>query len=315
MPPVALIYLVGPTASGKSEVGVELARLLGGEIVSADSMQVYRGMDLGTAKPTAEERQGVPHHLLDALDPRERCDAALFRQMALGAARGIAARGRLPIVVGGTGLYVRALARGLCEGPARDEALRARLEALPSGELWARLAKSDPASAARMADRNRRRMVRALEFLELTGRPISAAQTQWDAPPTPAMFGLSRERDDLRRRCDARVERMFARGFVDEVRALAADGLASAPTAAKAIGYAEVLRHLAGDLPTEGLATAVQRRTWQYARRQLTWFRKETGVAWIPCAPDEPAGAIAGRIAEKLATSAPPVTETRLGGS
>lgn len=292
-----MIYVVGPTAVGKSEVGVELALRLGGEILSADSMQVYRGMDLGTAKPTLAERRGVPHHLLDALDVGERCDAARFRQMALEAARGIAARGRRPIVVGGTGLYVRALARGLFEGPGRDEALRAKLEGLTSEELWSRLEKADPAATARMKDRNRRRMIRALEVFEQTGRPISEAQTQWAAAEGPPMFGLSREREDLRRRCDVRVERMFARGFVDEVRALAARGLAVSPTAAKAIGYADVLRFLGGEGDEKDLIGTIQRRTWQYARRQMTWFRREPGITWIECGADESPSAIAERVA------------------
>lgn len=292
-----ILYLVGPTAVGKSEVAIELALRLGGEVISADSMQVYLGMDLGTAKPTVAERRGVPHHLLDVFDLAERCDAARFRALALEAAGGIVARGKVPIVAGGTGLYVRALARGLFEGPGRDEALRAKLEAITSEELWARLERADPASAARMKDRNRRRMVRALEVFEMTGRPISEAQTQWDAAAAPPMFGLVRGREDLRKRCDARVERMFARGFVDEVRALAARGLAASPTASKAIGYADVLRFLAGKLAEKDLVVTVQRRTWQYARRQMTWFRRETGITWIECAEGESPSATAERVA------------------
>jgi tRNA dimethylallyltransferase len=292
-----MIYVVGPTAVGKSEVGVELALRLGGEIVSADSMQVYRGMNLGTAKPTAPERRGVPHHMIDVLDVGEQCDVARFRQMALEAACGIAARGRLPIVVGGTGLYVRALAHGIFEGPGRNETLRARFEALSSGELWSRLEKVDPVAAVRMTDRNRRRMVRALEFFEMTGQPISKVQTQWAAAEAPPIFGLAREREDLRRRCDARVERMFARGFVDEVRALAACGLAASPTAAKAIGYADVMGFLEGKVSEKDLMGTIQRRTWQYARRQMTWFRRETGIVWIACAVGESPAVIADRIA------------------
>lgn len=293
-----ILYLVGPTAVGKSEVGVELALRLGGEILSADSMQLYRGMEIGTAKPTEAERRGVPHHLLDFLDIEEPSDAARFRKAALETAREIAARGRVPIVVGGTGLYVRALARGLFEGPGRDEAVRARIEALSTEEMWARLQKIDSAAAARMTDRNRRRMIRALEVFALTGRPISIAQTQWTEAAASRLFGLSRAREDLRQRCAARVERMFARGFVEEARALAARGLAACPTASRAIGYADLLRYFAGEIPEKDLVARIQQRTWQYARRQMTWFRKESGIVWIPCAREEPAAKIAERVAD-----------------
>ncbi|MCC7518179.1 MAG: tRNA (adenosine(37)-N6)-dimethylallyltransferase MiaA [Verrucomicrobiae bacterium] len=296
-----MICLAGPTAVGKSEVGLEMALRLGGEIVSADSMQIYRRMDLGTAKLARGERRGVPHHLIDSLDFGERGDVAWFVKAASEAIREIAARGHTPLVVGGTGLYLRALTRGLFEGPGRDDAIRARLEALPSEELWARLRNADPETAAKMAERPRRRMVRALEVFELTGRPISEAQTQWDAPATVPMFALARDREDLRRRCEARVARMFAQGWVDEVRRLAARGFAASPTASKAIGYAEILRFLSGNLPEKDLVTTVQRRTWQYARRQMTWLRKEKGLVWIPCAQDEPAARIAERILKKLA--------------
>ncbi len=299
-----LVVIVGPTASGKTSLALRLAdavRRLGGEaeIVSADSQQVYRGMDVGTAKASAAERARVAHHLLDVVTPSEEMTAARFAALADAAIAGIAARGRHPIVAGGTGLYVRALLHGLFEGPPADPALRARLEREGTAALHARLAGVDPEAAARIDANDLRRLVRALEVYELTGTPISAHQRAHDVRNAPRRYparvvGLDPPRALLRRRIEERVDAMLAAGLIEEVRALAAAGHDLSRRAFDAIGYREVRAHLVGALPREQIAGAMKAATRRFARRQLAWFRSEPGIAWYKAADEVDLAELAG---------------------
>lgn len=290
-PAPSALYLAGPTASGKSEVALRLAETLGGEIVSADSMQVYRGLDLGTAKPTPAERQRVAHHLVDVVDAPESFSAARWAELAHAAIADIARRGRLPIVCGGTGLYFKALLVGLDEVPPSDLVVRAELEARPLPELLAELAERDPAEYAAIDRANPRRVIRALEVIRLTGRPFSAQKAAWQPAavgPTPVVFGLRRTPEDLRQRLAARVEQMFARGLVEETRCLLDRGLGQNRTALQAIGYRQVVEHLRGARGLAETIALVKQKTWQFARRQMTWFRGQLPVEWIEVAAGEP---------------------------
>jgi tRNA dimethylallyltransferase len=283
--------VVGPTAAGKSRLAVELARAVGGEVVSADSQQVYRGMDIGTGKATAAERADVPHHLLDVADPDEPMTAARFAALADEAIAAAAARGAPVIVAGGTGLYVRALLLGLFEGPTGDPDVRARLtaEAEAAGGapgLWRRLDAVDPACAARLEKNDLRRIVRALEVLELTGLPMSEHQRRHDhrrvEPRYPArLVGLCpADRSELYRRIDARVDAMMEAGLVGEVGALRAAGYGPSLRSQAAIGYAELHRHLEGALSLEQAVSLAKRNSRRYARRQLGWYRRDGSVEW-----------------------------------
>jgi tRNA dimethylallyltransferase len=260
------------------------------EIVSADSQQVYRGMDVGTGKATPEERARTPHHLIDVVSPAEVMTAARFVGLADAALAGIAARGRHALVAGGTGLYVRALLHGLFEGPGADAALRARLTAEGAPALAARLASVDPEAAARIDKNDLRRLVRALEVFELTGKPISEHQRVHDIRRAPRRYharvvGLDPPRDELRRRIAARVDAMLAAGLLDEVRGLAAAGHDLDARAFDAIGYREARAVLRGALAEADMAETMKAATRRFARRQLGWFRSEPGVTWYN-APD-----------------------------
>jgi tRNA dimethylallyltransferase len=300
------IYLTGPTAVGKTAVGVALARRLGAEVVALDSMTLYRGMDIGTAKPTPAEREGIPHHLIDVLDPWESASVAQYRAWAVETVAGIEARGHRVLFVGGTALYLKALLRGLFEGPGADpdrrQALEEEADRRGAAALHARLAALDPAIAARLHLHDRRRVVRALEVVEATGRPLSQWQTEHDrpAPEGVAVFALERPRDELRDRIDRRVVRMFADGLVEEVRRLQAGARPIGPTAAQGVGYREVLDRFAGRLSDEAMVERVQARTRQFAKRQMTWFRGLAEVHLWPVAPDEPAAATAARLAARI---------------
>jgi len=281
-----ILALVGPTGTGKTALSLALAQRLGAEIVNCDSRQVYRGLDIGSAKPTAAERAAAPHHLFDLVEPDEPFDAARYAVLARAALAAIAARGRPALVVGGTGLYLKALRFGLFAGPRRDQALRARLaaeeEAAP-GALHARLAAVDRAAAARLHANDRLRLIRALEVLELTGRPLSAWQAEHgfaDALPM-RVVGLRLDRAALYARLDARCSAMLAAGLPDEIRALRARGYGPDLPALRSIGYRELGAHLDGacDLPTA--LAAMQRATRNLAKRQLTWFRADATVEWV----------------------------------
>jgi tRNA dimethylallyltransferase len=287
-----LLIVLGPTAVGKSRVAVELALRFGGEVISGDSIQVYRGFDIGTDKPAAETRRGVPHHLIDIVGPDVQFTAADFVREALAAARAIAGRGRLPIVAGGTGLYLKALCDGLFPGPGRDPALRAALEAEVREKgletLYRRLEALDPEYAAKVRGRDRVRIIRALEVHAATGRPISE---HFRATASPLQgrrvvrLGLRLEREELNARIDRRVDRMFERGLVDEVRGLVARGIPESAPPFRALGYSHALRHIRGEIGRDEAAALTKADTRRYAKRQMTWFRKMPGVAWFP--PDD----------------------------
>ena len=283
-----LIAVVGPTAAGKSDLGLALARAHGGEIVSCDSLQVYRGLDIGSAKATAEERALVPHHLLDVAEPGDVFSAADYAGMARRAAREIAARGRPVLVVGGTGLYLRALLHGLFAGPGRDEALRRRLEALldrfGEARLHRVLRRADPAAAARLDPKDRVRVVRALEVYFLTGRPLSQHHQSAPEPLTGfrvAVFVLDPGPEALRPRVEARTTRMFQEGLVDEVRGLLARGVSPLARPLSAIGYRQALGVAQGRLCLEDAIRETVTATMQYGKRQRTWFRHQSGGRWF----------------------------------
>ena len=297
MEPMQTVFLVGPTAVGKSAIALELARRIDAEIVSADSMQVYRGMDIGTAKPTAEERAHVPHHLIDVCDVSEVFDAKKFIEMASRVIEGIHARGRKALVVGGTGLYVRALRHGLFEGPPRSEPLRERLEKMSAVQLFEELERLDPATAQRIDRHNPRRLVRALEVFHQTGKPISELQKEWDnRAAVPAGFMLNRDRKDLNMRIEQRIDQQIASGWVTEVRRLLERGLEKNPTAMQAAGYRELVAHVRGNLSLAEAVALIKIRTRQLAKRQLTWFRRETQLDWLEIGREELSSLTAQRI-------------------
>ena len=284
-PPV--VAVVGPTATGKTALAVALAHRLGGEVVNADSMQLYRGMDIGTAKPTPEERDGVPHHLLDVWHVREPASVVEYARAARDRVDRLRARGTVPLLVGGSGLYVRAVLDDL-DFPGTDPEVRARLEAeladVGPAALHDRLAAVDPAAAAAVLPGNGRRIVRALEVVELTGGPFRARLPD-PRPHYPAVVvGLDRSTAELDERVAARVDRMWAAGFVDEVAALAADGLREGPTASRALGYAQVLDQLAGVLDADEARERTVRLTRRFVRRQRSWFRRDPVVRWFDAA-------------------------------
>lgn len=294
------IAVVGPTAVGKSALALALAERLGGEILSADSMQVYRGLDIGTAKPSAEELARVRHHLIDVAELTETFDAARFVALASAAEDDIRARGRKPIFCGGTGLYLKALWEGLGESPPADPAIRVLLEAMPAEEQLRELEQTDPATFAAIDRRNGRRVIRALEVIRLTGRPFSEQRARWGAaasPPrsAPILLGLRRHPEDLRRRIDARVDAMFAAGLVEETRALL-PRLEQNRTALQAIGYRQVVEHLRGERGLAETIALVKQKTRQFAKRQGTWFRNQLPVRWIDAAPEDDVGALLERI-------------------
>jgi tRNA dimethylallyltransferase len=283
-----LVIILGPTGVGKSRTSVDLALKFGGEIINGDSIQVYQGFDIGTDKPSPEDRRRVPHHLIDAVEPGVQFTAADFVREALGAAKDITRRRLVPFVVGGTGLYLKALVDGLFPGPGRDPALRAALEAEARAKgldvLFRRLEESDPAYARKIRSRDRIRIIRALEIYTLTGRPLSEHFRQTASPTTGYRvhkIGLEIERAALYRRIEDRVERMFARGLVDEVRGLIARGVGEDTPPFRALGYRHVLACLRGEISLEEAKGLTKADTRHYAKRQMTWFRKMDGVAWF----------------------------------
>lgn len=294
------IYIAGATASGKSAVALLVAEQLGGEIISVDSMQVYRGLNIGTAKPTPQERARVAHHLVDVAELNESFDVARFIRLAGEAHRDIASRGRVTIYCGGTGLYFNGLISGIGDGPPGDPDLRAKLEATPLPELLEELAKSDPETFSQIDRSNARRVVRAVEVIRQTRNPYSAQRASWKKKAAGRWFGLTRERSDLARLINLRVDSMFASGLVEETVELLKSGLEENRTAMQAIGYRQVVEHLRGERDLQTTISLVKQKTRQYAKRQGTWFRNQLELDWIDAgeaaAPEEMAAEIISRI-------------------
>jgi tRNA dimethylallyltransferase len=303
-----LVAILGPTAVGKSALGIALAERFGGEVVACDSTAVYRGFDIGTDKVPAGEQRGIPHHMVDVADPMEEYSAARYAREAAAVIRSITARGRLPILVGGTGLYYRSLTRGFFPGPSRDTALRARFERIAerrgSARLHAILGRVDPASALRIQPRDLKRIIRALEVYYLTGRPLTEhfAQTTSPLPEYEILsFALQIPAEQTAERVARRVHAQFEQGLLDEMRALLASGVP--PTAHPFTGlvYRQALEHLQGVRDEASTRELIVRENRQYARRQLIWFRKEPNLVWIQAAGerettiDTVAGALAAR--------------------
>jgi tRNA dimethylallyltransferase len=280
-----VIAVVGPTAAGKSDLSLVLARALDGEVVNADSMQLYRGMDIGTAKLTPAERAGVPHHLLDIWPVTQAASVSEYQVLARAAIADIQQRGRTPILVGGSGLYVRAAIDDL-QFPGTDAGLRADLEAeleqVGPVVLHTRLAGLDPAAATAILPTNGRRIVRALEVIQLSGRPFTATLPDYESVFPAIQIGVSLDRAELDRRVAARVDRMWQLGLVREVRDLAARGLREGRTASRALGYAQILRFLDGDWNEAEAAAQTVQATRRFVRRQESWFRRDPRVIWLP---------------------------------
>jgi len=283
-----LLILLGPTASGKTGLAVRLAESVGAEILNADSMQVYRSMDIGTAKPTMEQRRRVPHHLLDLVDPDESFSAADFRIAAEKAIRDITARGKRVIVCGGAGLYIRALTKGLVAAPGGDEAIREELREVAEregeGALHAFLEKVDPATAARLHPNDGFRVIRALEIRRITGRPVSELREEHgfaDAPYDCLKIGLAMERAVLYETIDARVDSMMREGFLEEVRTLLERGYSPSLKPMRSLGYRHIIGNLAGEYTLEDAVLLMKRDTRRYAKRQLTWFNQDREIKWI----------------------------------
>lgn len=285
--PQSVVAVVGPTAAGKTALSLALAQALGGEIVSADSRQIYRGMDIGTAKATAEEQARAPHHLLDIVDPDQILTLAEYQRLAYAAIADIHARGRLPLLVGGTGQYVRAVLEGwripeVAPQPDLRAALEAEAAVHGAEALHARLAALDPIAAGRIDPRNVRRVIRALEVCLATGRPISELQTKSPPPYVVAQIGVTRPRPELYARIDARVERMIAAGLVDEVRCLADAGYDWDLPAMTGLGYRQIGQYLRGEITLDEAIALIKRGTRRFVQQQYNWFRPgDPAIRWV----------------------------------
>ncbi len=306
-PPGRLVLLLGVTGVGKTAVAIDLAPRLGAEIVSVDSMQVYRRMDIGTAKPSPQERQLVRHHLIDILEPSESCSVARFVELADAAIAESAGRGRLPLGVAGTPLYLMGLMYGMFEGPSADAGFRSELarraERDGLASLHAELARVDPDAAGRIHPNDYKRIERALEVYYLTGRTLSSQQRQWDAgvlryPAT--IVGVRRTKEDASQRINARVKAMISAGLVEEVRSLLADPGGLGDQARQALGYAQVIDHLEGRSSLDEAVEQIKIQTRRFAKHQRTWFRKFPTTRWIDAEPAEPAASISERLHEAI---------------
>lgn len=285
-----VVVIAGPTAVGKTGLALELAHRLNGEIVSMDSMQVYRGMDVGTAKPSLAERLSVPHHLIDVVDVAESFDASQFSELAVPAIQSILARGKVPLLCGGTGLYFKAVLEGLSAAPAPEPEFRAELEKKTLQELLALLEHYDPDALGLIDCRNPRRVRRALEITLVSGEKFSAQRQTAASPRSTRVgafhwFGLARSPEDLRQRIDDRVDLMFREGLVEETATLLNSGLSDNRIAQQALGYRQVIDHLAGRATLPETIALVKSRTRKYAKRQMTWFRYQMRLQWLDCEP------------------------------
>lgn len=302
-----LVVLVGPTAVGKSAIGLQLARALDTEILTADSRQVYRGMDVATDKPTLEQRAGVAHRLIDVVDPDESFNAGDYRRLALQDIERLYGERRLPLIVGGTGLYVRTLIHGLCDAPPADQAYRASLlqEARTQGRhfLHGELKRIDPELAERLHPHDEVKIMRALEVHHLSGRRLSEMQRQHRFSAQPfslLMIGLIRDREGLYRKIDRRVDEMFERGLVEETARLLAKGYGRELGAMKGLGYRQIAGYLAGEYDQAEACRLLKRDTRHFAKRQLTWFRKEPGLRWWSLDAQDSPDLVAGRLFETI---------------
>jgi tRNA dimethylallyltransferase len=291
-----VILLVGPTCAGKSGASIAIAKELDTEIISADSMQIYRHMDIGTEKPTARERRTVRHHMVDVVEPGEGFSAGRYLEAVGPVLEGLLSEGRPPLVVGGTGLYIRAMTRGLFRGPGADRGLRDSLNKMDTASLYGELTRLDPAAAEGISEGDRRRIVRSLEVFMKSGMRMSELRESLTSPlPYDFVkFGLTRDRAELYRMIEERVESMVQRGLVEEVRRVL--GMKPSPSAMQAIGYKEIAGHLAGEYPLEEAVRLIKRNTKRYAKRQFTWFRKEPGINWVDITGVAGAGEIAAKI-------------------
>lgn len=281
-----LIFIAGPTAVGKSAIALELAWRGDGEIISVDSMQVYRGLDIGTAKPTLEEQKKIPHHLINVANLDEAFDAAKFCSLAQKAVSEIQSRHRVPIFCGGTGFYFKAFLEGLGDAPPADVSLRNELEKIPLAELLNELSQRDPVAFQKIDQKNPRRVIRAVEVIRLTGKPFSEQRSKSsrqlvDSSQNFFCFGFSRTNSDLHSRINQRVDEMFSRGLVTETENLLKHGLEKNQTAMQAIGYRQVVEHLRGARSLPDTIELVKIRTRQFAKRQMTWFRRQMNLKWI----------------------------------
>ena len=295
------IFIAGPTAVGKSEIALRLAEKIGGEIISVDSMQVYRGLDIGTAKPSPAERARVPHHLIDVCDLSEAFDAAQFIHRAQNAVAEIQSRNQTPIFCGGTGLYFKAYLEGLGEAPATDANVRAELEATSLESLLTELRERDPAAYEKIDKQNPRRVVRAVEVIRLTGKKFSELRAEWNMESgkqkAEKFFCFKRSSEDLHQRINIRVDEMFQRGLVSETEQLLKHGLAENKFAMQAIGYRQVVEHLSGDRDLAETIELVKIRTRQFAKRQLTWFRRHGNCEWVELQPKNSVDEILAKLA------------------
>lgn len=292
------VFLVGPTCVGKSSISINLAKEINAEIVSCDSMQVYRGMDIGTAKPSLGERDNILHHMIDIVDLDVEYNAARYVKDADSIITQIQERNRVPLIAGGTGLYVKALIDGLFPGPAGDREIRDKLGKKDLNALYGELKKVDPVSSKRINQNDKRRIIRALEVFYKTGRPISSFQTQWEKRRDVIIIGLNRDRRDLYNRIDKRVDKMFQDGFVEEVKGLVDKGLSQNKTASQALGYKEIMQYLGGRYTLEETMHLLKQNTRRLAKRQLTWFRKDDRVKWLLIQEGEDTGITVNRIRE-----------------
>ena len=323
--------IVGPTAVGKSEVAIELAKRMKGEIISCDSRQVFKYLNIGTAKPTKEERKKVPHHLIDIIEPDEEFNAFLYAQRVYKAISGIHRKRKTPILVGGSGLYLRAVIDGIFPGAGRNEKIRERLEKFSSGCLYKKLKETDPKTALRLHPHDKVRILRALEVYELTGQPISVLQKvskgrkpdyEGALPLAPStkkaritrfssnserlsyydltMIGLKREREELYRRINRRGEEMIKEGLVKEVKNLLKKGFAQDLIALKGLGYKEIIGYLNGEYDLKEAIRLLKRNSRRFAKRQLTWFNKDKRIHWIEIAEKESANRVASQIANMV---------------
>ena len=299
-----LLAIVGPTGSGKSQLGLILANRLDGEIISADSRQIYRFLDIGTSKPSRSDQEKIPHHFIDSLDPREEYSAGAYGREARGTIIEIAGRNKQPILVGGSGLYVKAVIDGFFDGPGKDVELRNQLETRlkegGSSALLANLKKVDPESAATMDASKPRRIIRALEVFYITGKPLSEFHKEQSsaAPFETVEFGIQWERSRLYERIDQRVEAMLEQGLVDEVRRLKSDGYDRKLNALNSVGYKEVFDYFDGDIDYEEMIESMKRNTRRFAKRQLTWFRADKRIKWITIDDSTPLERVADRVAQ-----------------